>query len=212
MSVDPIKLRREFTSNGITRAELNSNPFVQFEAWIEQATQAELTLPNAMSLATADSDEIGIRTVLLKSFDEQGFVFFTNYNSKKSKQIIDNPKAALLFPWLDLERQVKISGVVEKISTLDSIKYFSSRPKDSQLGAWASDQSSQLSSRQMLLNQFESMKAKFNKGEVPLPDFWGGYRVVPHTIEFWQGRENRLHDRFIYKKEGDNWMIERLAP
>ncbi len=212
MSVDLIKLRREFTSNGITRAELNANPFVQFEDWIEQATQAGLTLPNAMSLATADSDEIGIRTVLLKSFDEQGFVFFTNYNSKKSKQITDNPKAALLFPWLDLERQVKISGRVEKIATLDSIKYFSSRPKDSQLGAWASDQSSGLSSRQVLLTQFESMKAKFHKGEVPLPDFWGGYRVVPHTIEFWQGRENRLHDRFVYKKQGDNWTIERLAP
>lgn len=212
MSVDLIKLRREFTSNGITRAELNGNPFVQFEAWIEQATQAEITLPNAMSLATADNDEIGIRTVLLKSFDEQGFVFFTNYNSKKSKQITSNPKAALLFPWLDLERQVKISGVVEKISTLDSIKYFSSRPKDSQLGAWASNQSSQLSSRQVLLTQFESMKAKFNKGEVPLPDFWGGYRVVPHTIEFWQGRENRLHDRFVYKKQDDSWVVERLAP
>ncbi len=212
MSVDLIKLRREFTSNGLTRAELNSSPFVQFEDWIEQATQAGLTLPNAMSLATADSNDIGIRTVLLKSFDEQGFVFFTNYNSKKSKQITNNPKAALLFPWLDLERQVKISGVVEKISTFDSIKYFSSRPKDSQLGAWASNQSSGLTSRQVLLTQFESMKAKFNKGEVPLPDFWGGYRVVPHTIEFWQGRENRLHDRFVYKKQGDNWTIERLAP
>ncbi len=212
MSVDLLKLRQEFTSNGITRTELDGNPFVQFESWIEQATQAGLTLPNAMSLATADSDEIGIRTVLLKSFNEQGFVFFTNYNSKKSKQITGNPKAALLFPWLDLERQVKISGVVEKIPTLDSIKYFSSRPKDSQLGAWASNQSSQLSSRQMLLSQFESMKEKFNKGEVPLPDFWGGYRVVPHTIEFWQGRENRLHDRFIYRKEGDAWGVERLAP
>ncbi len=212
MSVDLLKLRREFTSNGIRRTELDPNPFAQFESWMAQATQAGLTLPNAMSLATADSDEIGIRTVLLKSFDEQGFVFFTNYNSKKSKQMTGNPKAALLFPWLDLERQVKISGVVEKISTLDSIKYFASRPKDSQLGAWASDQSSQLSSRQVLLSQFESMKAKFNKGEVPLPDFWGGYRVVPRTIEFWQGRENRLHDRFVYKKEGNTWGVERLAP
>lgn len=212
MGVDLIKLRREFTSGGLTRTELNNNPFDQFETWIEQATQAELTLPNAMSLATSDADEISIRTVLLKSFDEQGFVFFTNYNSKKSKQIQDNPKAALLFPWLDLERQVKISGVVEKISTLESVKYFASRPKDSQLGAWASSQSSQLSSRQVLLSQFESMKAKFIKGEVPLPDFWGGYRVVPHTIEFWQGRENRLHDRFVYKKEQDEWLISRLAP
>ncbi len=212
MSIDLIKLRREFTSNGITRAELDSDPFVQFETWMVQATQAGLTLPNAMSLATHDDDEIGIRTVLLKSFDEQGFVFFTNYNSKKSKQIECNPKAALLFYWSDLERQVKISGVVEKTSTLESIKYFATRPKDSQLGAWASSQSSQLSSRQVLLSQFESMKAKFNKGEVPLPDFWGGYRVVPNTIEFWQGRGNRLHDRFVYKKDKKDWRIERLAP
>ncbi|MBT4123411.1 MAG: pyridoxamine 5'-phosphate oxidase [Candidatus Ruthia sp.] len=212
MSVDLNSLRQEFASNGITRAELNDNPFIQFESWMDEATQAGLTLPNAMSLATSDDNEIGIRTVLLKSFNEKGFVFFTNYNSKKSKQINDNPKAALLFPWLDLERQVKISGKVEKITTLESIKYFATRPKDSQLGAWASNQSSQLPSRQMLLSQFESMKEKFSKGEVPLPDFWGGYRVVPHTIEFWQGRENRLHDRFAYKKQSDNWVIERLAP
>ncbi len=212
MSVDLNSLRQEFASNGITRAELNDNPFIQFESWMDEATQAGLTLPNAMSLATSDDNEISIRTVLLKSFNEKGFVFFTNYNSKKSKQINDNPKAALLFPWLDLERQVKISGKVEKITTLESIKYFATRPKDSQLGAWASNQSSQLPSRQMLLSQFESMKEKFSKGEVPLPDFWGGYRVVPHTIEFWQGRENRLHDRFAYKKQSDNWVIERLAP
>ena len=212
MSVDLNSLRQEFASNGITRAELNDNPFIQFESWMDEATQAGLTLPNAMSLATSDDNEISIRTVLLKLFNEKGFVFFTNYNSKKSKQINDNPKAALLFPWLDLERQVKISGKVEKITTLESIKYFATRPKDSQLGAWASNQSSQLSSRQMLLSQFESMKEKFSKGEVPLPDFWGGYRVVPHTIEFWQGRENRLHDRFAYKKQSDNWVIERLAP
>ncbi len=212
MSVDLLKLRREFTSAGLSKDELNNNPFVQFEIWIEQATDADLTLPNAMSLATSDNDEVSIRTVLLKSFDEKGFVFFTNYNSRKSKQIKSNPKAALLFPWLDLERQVKISGFVEKISTLESIKYFSSRPKDSQLGAWASDQSSGISSRQLLLTQFEKMKEKFHQGEVPLPDFWGGYRVIPHRIEFWQGRENRLHDRFVYLKKGDGWDIERLAP
>ncbi len=212
MSVDLQQLRREFTSSGITRAQMNENPFVQFEQWMQQASDAELTLPNAMSLATSNDDEVSLRTVLLKSFDEQGFVFFTNYNSKKSQQIKINPNAALLFPWLDLERQVKISGSVEKISTLESVKYFSSRPKDSQLGAWASSQSSGLTSRQALLMQFEAMKNKFKQGEVPLPDFWGGYRVVPHRIEFWQGRENRLHDRFIYLKQGDNWTIERLAP
>ncbi|MCH9645942.1 MAG: pyridoxamine 5'-phosphate oxidase [Proteobacteria bacterium] len=205
-------MRREFTSNGISRQQMNSNPFVQFELWMQQASEANLTLPNAMSLATSDVDEVSVRTVLLKSFDEQGFVFFTNYHSKKSRQIQENPNAALLFPWLDLERQVKISGRVEKISTLDSIKYFSSRPKDSQLGAWASNQSGFLSSRQALLTQFEAMKNKFKKGEVPLPDFWGGYRVIPHRIEFWQGRENRLHDRFVYLKQDKDWIIERLAP
>ncbi len=212
MSIDLQQLRREFTSSGLSRAQMNDNPFVQFEQWIEQASDAQLTLPNAMSLATSDDDEVSLRTVLLKSFDEQGFVFFTNYNSKKSQQIKANPNAALLFPWLDLERQVKISGSVEKISTLESVKYFSSRPKDSQLGAWASSQSSGLTSRQALLMQFEAIKNKFKQGEVPLPDFWGGYRVVPHRIEFWQGRENRLHDRFVYLKQGDDWIIERLAP
>jgi pyridoxamine 5'-phosphate oxidase len=146
MGVDLIKLRREFTSNGISRIELDSNPFVQFKMWMTQAIDAELTLPNAMSLATSDKDGVGIRTVLLKTFDENGFVFFTNYNSKKAKQLDNNPSAALLFPWLDLERQVKISGTVERVSTMESIKYFSSRPKESQLGAWASAQSSRLSS------------------------------------------------------------------
>ena len=212
MAVDLNALRREFTSSGISREQMNDNPFAQFELWMKQASDADLTLPNAMSLATSDADEVSIRTVLLKSFDKQGFVFFTNYHSKKSQQIQKNPNAALLFPWLDLERQVKISGQVEKISTLDSIKYFSSRPKDSQLGAWASNQSGVLSSRQALLTQFEAMKNKFKKGEIPLPDFWGGYRVVPHRIEFWQGRENRLHDRFVYLKQDKDWIIERLAP
>lgn len=212
MSLDLNSLRREFTQSGLSREELDVNPFVQFERWIEQATQAELTLPNAMSLATSDEDEVSIRTVLLKSFDDKGFVFFTNYGSKKSKQIERNPKAALLFPWLDLERQVKISGAVEKLSTLESVKYFATRPKESQLGAWASAQSLPISSRAALLGEFERMKAKFREGEVPLPDFWGGYRVVPHSIEFWQGRENRLHDRFRYQRAGDAWQIERLAP
>ena len=212
MNVDLIKLRREFTSNGTSSADLDSNPFVQFKIWMEQAVDAELTLPNAMSLATSDESGVSIRTVLLKTFDEQGFVFFTNYNSKKSKQIANNPKVALLFPWLDLERQVKISGRVEKISTLESIKYFASRPKDSQLGAWASEQSSILNSRQVLLSEFDAMRRKFSEGEVPLPDFWGGYRVVPTTIEFWQGRENRLHDRFVYARKDDAWEISRLAP
>jgi pyridoxamine 5'-phosphate oxidase len=212
MSVDLIKLKREFTSNGIASTDLDSNPFVQFKIWMEQAVDAKLTLPNAMSLATSDKSGVSIRTVLLKTFDEQGFVFFTNYNSKKSKQIANNPKVALLFPCLDLERQIKISGTVEKIPTLESMKYFASRSKDSQLGAWASDQSSILNSRKALLSEFNIMKRKLSESKVPLPDFWGGYRVVPATIEFWQGRENRLHDRFIYTKKDDIWEISRLAP
>lgn len=212
MSIDLISLRREYTKDGLSRKDLDENPFLQFERWIEQAQKAGTPMPNAMSLATTDGNDIGIRTVLLKSFDENGFVFFTNYNSKKSKQIKKHPKAGLLFPWLELERQVKISGSVEKLSTLESIKYFSSRPRDSQLGAWASSQSSPISSKQILLSEFAHMKEKFSKGEVPLPDFWGGYRVVPESIEFWQGGENRLHDRFIYKKDNTQWTIERLAP
>ena len=168
--------------------------------------------PRAMSLATTDENEIGIRTVLLKHFDEKGFVFFTNYGSKKSQQIEVKPQAALLFPWLDLERQVKIVGSVEKITTLESIKYFASRPKDSQLGAWASQQSETISSRSLLVSQFESMKNKFSKGQVPLPDFWGGYRVIPESIEFWQGRESRIHDRFIYQRSGKVGSISRLSP
>ena len=168
--------------------------------------------PSAMSLATADENEIGIRTVLLKHFDDKGFVFFTNYGSKKSQQIEVKPQAALLFLWLDLGRQVKIVGSVEKITTLESIKYFASRPKDSQLGAWASQQSATISSRSLLVSQFESMKNKFSKGEVPLPDFWGGYRVIPQSIEFWQGRSSRMHDRILYEKEKNNWNINRLYP
>lgn len=211
MGVNLIKLRREFTSNGITCDDLNPDPFVQFEIWMKQALKAELTLPNAMSLATSDENGIGVRTVLLKTFDEHGFVFFTNYNSKKSKQINNNSKTAALFPWLDLERQVKISGKAEKISVAESSQYFATRPLDSKLGAWASKQSSVLTSRQALLSQLKLVEKRFD-GEVPLPDFWGGYRIVPETIEFWQGRKNRLHDRFIYIKKNNNWKINRLAP
>ena len=212
MTVDLTRHRHEFLQQGLSRNELDENPFKQFDHWFKQADELGVLEPSAMSLATSDGVNVGVRTVLLKFFNEQGFVFFTNYKSKKSKQIAVNPQAALLFPWLSLERQVKITGRVEKVSQLDSLKYFASRPKGSQLGAWASEQSSHLSSRQMLMGQFEVMKAKFAKGEVPLPDFWGGYRVIPNSIEFWQGRENRLDDRFIYEKSGNEWVISRLAP
>ena len=212
MTADLTNLRKEFRENGLNRSELDNDPFKQFSLWFTQAIKSGILEPSAMSLATADEKEIGIRTVLLKHFDDKGFVFFTNYGSKKSQQIKVKPQAALLFPWLNLERQVKIIGNVEKISTLESIKYFASRPKDSQLGAWASQQSVTISSRSLLISQFESMKNKFSKGEVPLPDFWGGYRVIPDSIEFWQGRESRLHDRFIYQRSDNGWSISRLSP
>ena len=212
MTVNLTNLRKEFRQKGLNRSELDNNPFEQFSLWFTQSVDLGIAEPSAMSLATADEKEIGIRTVLLKHFDDKGFVFFTNYGSKKSQQIEVNPHAALLFPWLDLDRQVKIVGSVEKITTLESIKYFASRPKDSQLGAWASQQSETISSRSLLVSQFESMKNKFSKGEVPLPDFWGGYRVIPDSIEFWQGRESRLHDRFIYQRSDNGWNISRLSP
>ena len=212
MTVDLTNLRKEFRQTGVNRSELDSDPFKQFSLWFSQAIKVGIVEPSAMSLATADESEIGIRTVLLKHFDDKGFVFFTNYSSKKSQQIEVKPQAALLFSWLDLGRQVKIVGSVEKITTLESIKYFASRPKDSQLGAWASQQSATISSRSLLVSQFESMKNKFSKGEVPLPDFWGGYRVIPQSIEFWQGRESRLHDRFIYQRSETGWSINRLSP
>ena len=212
MTDDLTNLRKKFRQNGLNRSELDNNPFKQFSLWFTQAIKVGIFEPSAMSLATTDENEIGIRTVLLKHFDDKGFVFFTNYGSKKSQQIEVKPQAALLFPWLDLDRQVKIIGRVEKVTTLESIKYFASRQKDSQLGAWASQQSATISSRSLLVSQFESMKNKFSKGEVPLPDFWGGYRVIPESIEFWQGRESRLHDRFIYQRSGNDWNISRLSP
>ena len=208
---DLSNLRKEYLQSGIIKEDLSQNPIEQFSLWFSQAMEADIIEPSAMSLATSD-DSIGIRTVLLKYFDERGFVFFTNYESKKSKQIQNNPQAAILFPWLALERQVKIIGSVEKITKLESFKYFSSRPKDSQLGAWSSQQSSKISSRSVLAEQFASMKKKFSSGEIPLPDFWGGYRVIPKSIECWQGRENRLHDSFIDELSSGQWTISRLSP
>ena len=211
MTGDLSNLRKEYLKSGIVKGDLKINPIEQFSLWFSQAIEANIIEPSAMSLATSD-DYIGIRTVLLKYFDDKGFVFFTNYESKKSKQIQNNPQAALLFPWLALERQVKIIGSVEKITKLESLKYFSSRPKDSQLGAWSSKQSSKISSRAILIDQFAVMKKKFANGEIPLPEFWGGYRVVPESIEFWQGRESRLHDRLIYERKDEEWAISRLSP
>lgn len=206
--------RREYTRTGLSRTDLNPDPFVQFDRWITAALDAGLTDATAMSLATASADgQPTLRTVLLKYYDANGFVFYTNLESKKAQQIGENPKVALLFYWREFERQVKITGSAGKVATSDSLKYFLTRPRDSQLGAWVSAQSRGIGSRALLEQKFDEMKRKFADGEIPLPSFWGGYRVVPQTIEFWQGRVNRLHDRFVYRRQEDgSWPIERLAP
>ncbi|HMT92368.1 pyridoxamine 5'-phosphate oxidase [uncultured Thiothrix sp.] len=207
-------LRREYTQAGLNKANLAANPFSQFETWFQQANQAHITEVNAMQIATSTAQgKPSLRTVLLKAFDEQGFVFYTNYHSQKAQQITENPQVAALFFWKELERQVEITGRVEKVSTLESLKYFTSRPRGSQLGAWVSAQSSIISSRKLLEAKLEEMKLKFSHGEIPLPDFWGGFRIIPDTVEFWQGRPNRLHDRFEYRlTEQNSWQIERLSP
>ena len=207
-------LRKEYANPVLTREMLDPDPYRQFERWFEQTCAAGLSEPNAMTLATVGADgQPTLRTVLLKLFDHDGFVFYTNYGSRKARQIAENSRVALLFPWVKLARQVAVTGVAEKVSLAESARYFASRPHESQLGAWISQQSAVLSSRQLLMNELEKIKARFKKGEVPLPDFWGGYRVRPASIEFWQGQTSRLHDRFLYTHQpDDSWTIERLAP
>ena len=206
-------MRQGYQNEGLAKEQLSPDPFLQFEAWFSEANDSE-PIPNAMSLATVSrSGAPMLRTVLLKLFDENGFVFFTNYKSRKADQIAENPNVATLFNWVALERQVSIIGVAEKIDTSESLKYFLSRPRGSQLGAWVSDQKSVLSSRKILEMKLDEIKRKFAKGKIPLPDFWGGYRIKPDSFEFWQGRPNRLHDRFLYSKsDNESWCIERLAP
>jgi pyridoxamine 5'-phosphate oxidase len=209
-----IESRSEYTHGELDRPMLKESPFEQFALWFQQAMEAKVIEPNAMSLATTGADQRPlVRTVLLKSYDERGFVFFTNFESRKARQIAENAHVCLLFPWLALERQVIIRGTAEKVSTAESLAYFVTRPRGSQLGAWVSAQSSVITTRSLLEQKWEEMKRKFAEGHVPLPSFWGGYRVVPVDIEFWQGRPSRLHDRFLYSREGDSaWRIDRLAP
>jgi pyridoxamine 5'-phosphate oxidase len=209
-----IATRSEYQRSELERDDLKPSPFDQFALWFQQALDAKIIEPNAMSLATTGTDQRPlVRTVLLKSYDERGFVFFTNFESRKARQMAENPNVSLLFPWLALERQVIICGAVEKVSTAESLAYFVTRPRGSQLGAWVSAQSSVITTRSLLEQKWEEMKRKFGDGEVPLPSFWGGFRVVPRDIEFWQGRPSRLHDRFLYSRQADgSWKIDRLAP
>jgi pyridoxamine 5'-phosphate oxidase len=211
--MDLAEFRKEYSNRGLHREELNQDPVAQFCAWFIQATELAVHEPNAMTLATVDASGMPWqRTVLLKYYDRDGFVFFTNFGSRKSKQIALNPQVSLLFPWLTLERQVMIQGRAEKISTAESLRYFATRPRESQLGAWVSDQSEVITSRKFLLQKLAEIRDKFQQGEIPLPSFWGGYRVVPEVVEFWQGGPARLHDRFLYRRQDSGWTIERLAP
>ena len=212
MSIDFQALRYEYTKQGLSRKDLDNDPIQQFEKWFTDAKNSGILAPEAMSLASSDGKNVSVRTVLLKSFDKNGFVFFTNYDSKKAEQISKNPNVEALFPWIDLERQVRISGLVNKISSTESESYFHSRPRDAQIGAWTSNQSKIIDSREDLERSFKENTEKFEGREIPLPEFWGGYRIQPENIEFWQGRLNRLHDRFIYSNNGKDWDIKRYAP
>ena len=206
-------MRREFESAGLQRETLNDNPVQQFETWFQDARTAGLLEPNAMSLATVDEHgQPTLRTVLLKYFDENGFVFFTNYESRKARNIEDNHRAAILFPWIALNRQVSVQGAVRRISKAESFKYFSSRPRESQIGAWVSDQSKAISSRGLLEQKLAEMKRKFGQGEIPLPSFWGGYQIVPERIEFWEKGRFRLHQRELFERGDAGWHSARLYP
>ena len=207
-------MRRQYAQRSLDLPDLRPDPFAQFDHWMREAIETQLQEPNAMTLATVSpAGAPSVRTVLLKGFDARGLVFYTNYASNKARDLATNPQVALLFQWLPLERQVSVTGRAEKISAAESLKYFLSRPHESQIGAWASRQSEVVTTRSLLEAKFAEMKAKFMEGQVPLPGFWGGFRVTPVAFEFWQGRPNRMHDRFVYRRhDGDRWTIERLMP
>lgn len=205
-------LRHDFTKQTLDKNDVNADPILQFERWFKEAVEARVNEPNAMCISTVSSDgQPSARIVLLRNFDKEGFVFYTNYNSRKGTEINENPKAALLFFWPELERQVRVEGILKKQSPVESTRYFDSRPRESKLGAWASEQSKPIDSR-LILDQAYQENSKKYPGEVPRPPFWGGYVLMPERIEFWQGRANRLHDRILYSLENKNWKTERLSP
>jgi len=207
-------IRREFVRGALGQEDLTDEPLAFFDRWLQDAIDMGVPDANAMTVASVGKDgQPSQRIVLLKSFDEKGFIFFTNYESRKAREISCNARVSLHFPWHSIERQVEVSGVAERISVAESQKYFSSRPRESQLAAWASAQSRPLRSKDVLLKQWESIGRKYAQGDIPLPEFWGGYRVRPLQIEFWQGGEHRLHDRFEFTLQaGESWKVERLAP
>jgi len=206
-------LRKEFTIKELSEDNLKSNPFEQFDLWFSDALKIDSMEANIMFVATSSSAGIpSLRIVLLKEFDENGFVFFTNYTSRKGKEIRENPNIAVLFYWNELERQVRIEGVCEKVSSEESVTYFNSRPFDSRISATVSEQSKIIENRDLLESKFSELKKKYEDQNIPKPEHWGGYRLKPINFEFWQGRENRLHDRIQYSKDGDIWNINRLSP
>lgn len=207
--------REEYGIDSIDVETVDPNPFIQFATWFQDATDSAVLEPNAMVLSTVDTGgHPAQRTVLLKYFDDSGFVFFTNYKSRKAQHIAENANVSVLFPWYSLQRQVEISGVASKVSAAESMKYFALRPRGSQLGAWVSQQSQVVSTRSLLQNKLSELKAKFSSGEIPMPSFWGGYRIKPQRIEFWQGGGNRLHDRVEYRRAEEklDWQRQRLSP
>ncbi len=207
-------LRRSYELAGLDVADVDPDPVAQFLRWLGDAVAAELMEPNAMVLATADAaGRPRARTLLLKVADAQGFSFFTNYGSTKGEHLAENPQASLCFPWLELERQVTVTGAVQKVSAQETAEYFGSRPRGSRLGAWTSRQSEVIASREVLSERYLELSKQYPADTVvPVPEFWGGYRLVPDEVEFWQGRPNRLHDRVRYLRSGDTWTIERLSP
>ena len=207
-------LRIDYTQQSLLETDVNADPFIQFQTWFDAAVTAKLPEPNAMTIATATADGIpSARVVLLKAVDPRGFVFFTNYNSHKAQELAANPRAALVFLWTEMERQVRIQGTVEKIDPVESDEYYYSRPAGSRLGAWASEQSQVIPDRSVLEDRLASLKAQHPDGDIARPEHWGGFRVIPTVIEFWQGRSSRLHDRLRYQlSETTGWTIDRLSP
>ena len=206
-------MRREYLKTALTEADAPADPLALFERWFADAARAEVRDANAMTLASADpSGAPSARIVLLKGVDERGFVFYTDYRSRKARELEANPHAALLFYWPELERQVRVTGPVSRVSRSETDAYFSTRPRGSQIGAWASEQSSAIARRSTLDDAVAEVERRFAGADVPAPGHWGGYRVTPESVEFWQGRENRLHDRLRYVRDGEGWQLERLAP